>query len=476
MSDFDKLKWDIFEFGDSSLHKGDKVNFNVRNKDRFIRNFLKEKTCYQSETHVTLRQIVTHVRKNIWLELADMDKYGNLRKPTWDIGTNVDEIAKALDNLTEEKTEIHTCPEDLEEFLSYFPSDFKPYLFPLEPNDKAVLEDYRWKPGVWKQTVVSKKTGESKEIETPHPGTRVSSTEAIKKLYEGYNIGIAATDSDPLSIMDKDDLEAVGASKLTLATKSRKQIGEHHFYSTNDPVIKGKVNNAYSAKQNIPTGMYGEIRAVWGYVVACGSYVQCNEADILAMPEEDRPYAGHYRLYQRAPIASITYNELPSVYREKVEKTRRTYIEKDRQFKENQKKEKQVYNGKGSAMWDISLYDVTGLRDNPGVHFPIPSEFGHGSDTGTNCCVSNGLLACWRHEVNHNGLTALAVYAGVADCDDGIPFHAHHTGINFKDPKVQWKMWEYAYKHGLLPNGDKIPSTALKYYAESKGIAARVTA
>jgi hypothetical protein len=127
-------------------------------------------------------------------------------------------------------------------------------------------------------------------------------------------------------------------------------------------------------------------------------------------------------------------------------------------------------------MWDLTLYDVTGLRDNPGVHFPIPSEFGHGSDTGTNCCVANGLLTCWRHEVYHNGLTALAVYAGVAGCEDGIPFKAHHTGINFKDPKVQWGMWEYAFRHGLLPKGDKIPSMALKYYAESKGITGRATA
>ena len=194
------------------------------------------------------------------------------------------------------------------------------------------------------------------------------------------------------------------------------------------------------------------------------------------MPKDDIPYAGHYRLYQRAPIASITYDELPAVYREKVEKTRNFEVAKDRQFKETHKRGKTVFNGKGSAMWDLSLYDVTGLRDNPGVHFPIPSEFGHGSDTGTNCCVSNGLLTCWRHEVYHNGLTALAVYAGVADCDDGIPFHAHRTGINFKDPKVQWKMWEYAFRHGLLPKGDKIPAMALKYYAESKGIARRVTA
>ena len=463
-SNFEQLKYDIFTFGDKSLHKGDKINYRIKNKDQFIRRFLSNNPTYKSEKHVTLRQVVTHIRTNVWNKLSDMDRYRQTREPVWNVVKNEEDICKTLDLLTEDDVQTHTRPEELEEFLSYFPADFKPYLFPLEPNGKDPLEDYSWKPGT------SKRTGK------PYPGNRVSKEEAIKRMGEGYNIGIAGTDSDRLSIMDKDDLEAVGPSKLTLVTKSRKQIGEHHFYFSDDPVIKGKISTAQSAKQNIPTGTAGEIRSVWQYVVACGSYVPCTERDTLAMPSEDRPYAGHYRLYQRAPIATITYDEFPNVYKKQVEKTRVVEVEKEKQWVESHRKEKSIYNGKGSAMWDLSLYDVTGLRDNPGVNFQIPSEFGHGSDTGKNCCVSNGLLTCWRHQTKHNGLTALAILAGVADCEDGIRHGSRHAGIDFQNPRVQWGMWEYAFRHGLLPKGDKIPAKALRYYAESKGIAGRITA
>jgi len=81
MSDFNQLKRDIFKFGDNSLYIGDQVNFNVRHKDQFIRNFLGENPIYKSETHVTLRQVVTHIKSKIWTELADRDKYGNSRPP-----------------------------------------------------------------------------------------------------------------------------------------------------------------------------------------------------------------------------------------------------------------------------------------------------------------------------------------------------------------------------------------------------------
>jgi len=114
---FEQLKKEIFTFGVNSLYKGDKVNFRVKNKDQLIRQFLRKKPTYKTETHVTLRQVVTHIRTNIWNKLSDMDRYGQTREPVWNIVTNEEDIAKALDVLNEEDVEIHTYPEELEEFL-----------------------------------------------------------------------------------------------------------------------------------------------------------------------------------------------------------------------------------------------------------------------------------------------------------------------------------------------------------------------
>ena len=72
-SNFEQLKNDIFTFGDKSLYKGDKINYRIKNKDQFIRRFLRDNPTYKSETHVTLRQVVTHIRTNIWNKLSDMD-------------------------------------------------------------------------------------------------------------------------------------------------------------------------------------------------------------------------------------------------------------------------------------------------------------------------------------------------------------------------------------------------------------------
>jgi len=52
---FEQLKKEIFTFGVNSLYKGDKVNFRVKNKDQLIRQFLRKKPTYKTETHVTLR-------------------------------------------------------------------------------------------------------------------------------------------------------------------------------------------------------------------------------------------------------------------------------------------------------------------------------------------------------------------------------------------------------------------------------------
>ena len=119
-SNFEQLKTDIFTFGDNSLYKGDKINYRIKNKDQFIRRFLRDNPIYKNETHVVLRQVITHIRTNIWNKLSDMDRYGTIRRPVWDVVTNEEDVFKTLDLLTEKDVQTHTCPEELEEFLQYF--------------------------------------------------------------------------------------------------------------------------------------------------------------------------------------------------------------------------------------------------------------------------------------------------------------------------------------------------------------------
>lgn len=115
-SNFEQLKTDIFTFGDNSLYKGDKINYRIKNKDQFIRRFLRDNPIYKNETHVVLRQVVTHIRTNIWNKLSDMDRYGTIRRPVWDVVTNEEDVLKTLDLLTEEDVQTHTCPENLKSF------------------------------------------------------------------------------------------------------------------------------------------------------------------------------------------------------------------------------------------------------------------------------------------------------------------------------------------------------------------------
>jgi len=341
---------------------------------------------------------------------------------------------------------VNTNPEEFKLFHDILtknaPANYQPFYFPLEKGGKNPLPNISWK------------------------NNRKTFNEAYNLMEQGYNIGIAATATDELCIMDADDIVKVGDMKPTLTIMSRKQIGKHGFYFTKDELVTGKSAECESAKQNIPAGDAGEIRAVWYYVVACGSYCPCTADEIDRIPIEDKEYAGHYRLSGRTDVVSITYSELPQVYKDVIESGRETEIAKS--IKRKHAANTQKINTEGSAIWDLSIYNVTGLRDRPGKRFGIPTEF-HGSGTDNDCSVTDGLLHCWRHKCYHTGLTALAVIAGIASCSEaGVPHHGHGSSVDFKDRRIQFELWVYAYNHGLLPIGDKIPYQGLVYYVLNK--------
>jgi hypothetical protein len=330
------------------------------------------------------------------------------------------------------------------EYITKDHPDYSPFYFPLNKNGKDPLENKSWKKN--KQTF----------------------EQASKYLEMGYNIGIAATDTDRLVIMDKDDLEKVGVTKPTLTTISRKRFGEHSFYVTDDKLAVDIYED--SAKQNIATEVAGEIRASWQYVVCAGSFVPVLMTELDddgnkiwdKIPEEQKIHAGKYTIKETVPVNTISFSELPEVFRkclvEKREddlKRRLSPIKKEALDKNDKHK---------SALFSLTIETVTGKNENGSLRFP--SLF-HGSATGANSSIKDGMFHCWRHSVSHSPLTALAVIAGFGDCSKlGFAHHGRGTsGIDLADGETQFKLWEYAKKEGLIPHDDPIPTKGMVWYA-----------
>jgi putative DNA primase/helicase len=375
------------------------------------------------------------------------------------IGSVLARVATALaphaakKNNATRRHKMHTDPAEFKRFHEHLVEnhpEYTPFYFPLNKESKDPVEGISWKQN------------------------RVTVEQACKYLLMGYNIGIAATDIDKLCIMDKDDIEAVGVTKPTLTVTSRKRIGEHGFYFTDDKTTSDIFED--SAKQNIATETYGEIRAKWQYVVCAGSFVPVtleekdDEGNNLwtKIPEEKRIDAGRYTVREARPVSTITYNELPNVYLKCLTEKREDELAKRLSVVKKENHSIQ-YDKNKSALFNLSIEDVTGKIENGKIENGgqrFPSLF-HGSATGMNSSIKDGLFHCWRHSVSHSPLTALAVIVGLGECSR-VGF-AHHgrgaSSIDLKDGETQFKLWEYAKKEGLIPQDDPIPSKALVYFA-----------
>lgn len=334
--------------------------------------------------------------------------------------------------------EIKTDPAEFERFYNLLTTGnngYVPFIFPLTMSDKDPQADRSWK------------------------NNRIDLETALKLLKHGVNVGIAATSDDNLVIVDVDDMVAVGDFKQTLTCASRKRVGRHAFYFTDD--IKTVDIFTDTAKQNIAVEDAGEVRADWQYVVAAGSYVPVDEQKYDAIPDNDKCNAGKYSIIEPNAVSSITFNELPMIFTERINDQRKIDI-----FNKNKpEKEYTITDGQEhSAIYDLTITDVISTTAKNGKRFP--SVF-HGSDTGKNTALSDGMLHCFRCNVAHSPLTALAVLAGVDSCESAGYGHrgTGSSSIDFDDGATIFKIWEYAKRNNIIDVKDKIPTKALVYYS-----------
>jgi len=332
--------------------------------------------------------------------------------------------------------------EKFHRLLTMFADDYSPWYFVLKKNDKDPLPT----KGGWK---------------APH--AQLSFEKAKRWMEHGHNIGIAGTDKDPLVIVDIDDWTQVQESdvKPTLSIRSRSRIGTHHLYFTSDkPCDREADEPVPSAKMNIPTEDAGEVRSVWQYVVAPGSYVPCHEENFKAMPESQYEYAGWYTLENYITPMPITFDEFPEVFQSHARKAL-----EDEKAERSKPKKQHGKNSNESQLFSLHITDVVGEYPK-GPRFPSPF---HGTHTGGNTSMTDELLHCWRHNVSHNALTALAVLSGIADCKDaGYPHMNSMAGpssVNTDDGEMVYLLWKFAKDEDILPEDDPMPAAAIRWFA-----------
>ena len=295
-----------------------------------------------------------------------------------------------------------------------------------------------------------------------NPKHHLTAEQAIKYMRDGINIGIAATGMDGLCIIDIDDIEATPDSvmKPTLSVRSRKRIGRHYFYWTSDP----------RCKVNIPTDSKGEMRADWEYVVAPGSYVICSAEEVARMPQEQREFQGRYTIENPVSVADIGWEDVPPVFQEQAKKE--AAAKRERRERKKKKKEKPptaTTKKNKSAIHEIEWKDIQNIPDKN----RFPSLF-HGSDTGKNTSIEDGILSCWRHNVTHTPWSGICVLQGRGTCMEvGQGMKGSGVGpgcLDLRSPEVFYIVWSYAKKNRIIPKDDPIPSKALAWYAVDQKI------
>lgn len=336
--------------------------------------------------------------------------------------------------------------EEFEKFhrlLTMFADDYNPWYFVLEKNGKNPLPT----KGGWKA-----------------PQAQLSFDKAKRWMEHGHNIGIAGTDTDSLVIVDIDDWDQVDENEVkpTMSIRSRSRIGTHHLYFTEDaPPNREDDDPVPSAKMNIPSEDAGEVRSVWQYVVAPGSYVPCTEEDLRSIPQSDIQNAGYYTLENAVSPMPITFNELPAVFIDHAIKA----LKDEKARAEAPIKPPHKSNSNESMLFSLHITDIIGeYPEGPRFKSPL-----HDSHTGANTSLGGDLMHCWRHLVSHNALSALAVLSGLEDCKDaGYPHMNSMAGpstVDTNDGEMVYLIWKFAKEEGYLPEDDPMPAAAIRWFA-----------
>lgn len=317
------------------------------------------------------------------------------------------------------------------------PEGYTPWLLRLTPQGKDPIPDVSWK----KQYAL------------------VTISQAIDYMAHGGNIGIAGTAKDNLSILDRDnDLIPDSEVKPTLTVRSRSRVGKHGYYwNFSDPKLP-----------NIPTENAGECRSKWQFVVAPGSYVTVD--DITTIPEYDKVNAGFYTIENAIPPATITFEELPKIFRD-------TWLQKHNSMKPRKTTTKSDFKlpEKHSALFDVTVFDIyKKIKKTDKLPWDTQrwASIFHDSKTDANMSMTrDGMLQCWRHNCSFNALQALIVLSKYMNCTQaGTP----HSGDDDTEDSVSdmvgdnqaiFEAWYYAKKEGYIPKDDPVPVRAMMYLA-----------
>jgi putative DNA primase/helicase len=316
--------------------------------------------------------------------------------------------------------------------LQNAPRDYVPHYFPCATEQKTPDGKYiasRGANGSWK---------------LPHAILKYD--ECIEWIKRDGNLALAGMEYDALQPVDCDDDETKTQLKPTLITIGRSRKGGHGWY------FKNPLDDRLPA--NITTE-HGECRGCGQYILIPSSFVPCKENEAVG-----DPYRGFYTVEKEIPATTITFDELPDVFKRKVEEDKRIIEERKNHAKIPYIPQEST---RRSRLFDLTIENVVGHYD-PKKRFEHPL---HDSGTGMNFSVNRGLAHCWRHLVSLNAIQYLVVKSGYMSCDQAGTGHAK-TGSPSRvegDDGAIFYAWLQAKKEGLIPQNDPIPINAILYIA-----------